>query len=224
MSEVDHDRLGRKLAGLDRAIDGLPRGRLEVSRLDADDDVRIFFHHGGTGGGVHLGDVVFNLLSVHARAHDIQPGKDPRLGVIDSAGFEGFEVAMSGAARVHGRGDAVWQRVVIGLKIQIGAAGVEVRVDVDQAGRDIIIAHVEHESGMRRRQILRDPDDFIFHQGNIESAVAFVPEVEHVAVFEQHVVNGWRLGQRRCAKGHSQKTASGDHWDILATHALKYIL
>ena len=117
-------------------------------------------------------------------AHDIQPGQDARPGVIDRAGFEGFEAAISGASGVHGRGDAVRQRVVIGLKIQIGAARVEVGVDVDQAGRDIIIAHVEHESGVRRRQILRDANDFIFHQGDIESAVALVPEVEHVAVLE----------------------------------------
>jgi hypothetical protein len=57
-------------------------------------------------GGVHLADVVFHIRSVHARAHDIQPGENAGLGVIDRAGFEGFEVAMPGATGVHGRGDA----------------------------------------------------------------------------------------------------------------------
>ncbi len=149
--EVHHDRLGGELAGFDRAVDGVPRGSLEVGCLDTDDQVRIFFHHGGAGGGVHLGDIVFHARPVHPGAHDIQPGQDARLCVIDRAGFEGFEVAVSGAPGVHGRGDSVWQRVVIGLEIQIGAAGVEVGVDVDEARRDVIIAHVEDQLGVGGR-------------------------------------------------------------------------
>jgi hypothetical protein len=74
---------------------------------------------------------------------DVEEGQQPHGGVVDDLGFEGLEALGAGAARVDRGRHAVAERVVVGIEAQRRALHVEVRVDVDEAGRDVVVADVD---------------------------------------------------------------------------------
>ena len=113
---------------------------VEVRALDTDDGAFVLQSHVSSGLDLHVLEVPLDLSRPHAGADDVDEGEHVRLLGTDDAGFEVFEVALSGGARVGHRGDANPQSEAIRLEtpeaIGVGVlrqAGVHLNVDIDQA-------------------------------------------------------------------------------------------
>src|SRR5262249_7890787 len=154
----------------------------------------VLLHHGRAGSRVHFGDAVFYRRTVHSGADDVEPGQAAGLGGVDVRLLEGLEILVAGAAGIDRGRDAARQGVVIGLEIQVRPAGVEVRVEIDEAGRDVVIAGLDDLPGVGSGDVSRDAGDFVTGDSDIEAAVAVVFDVDDVAVLEQQVVD--RIGLR----------------------------
>src|SRR5690606_9131982 len=75
--------------------------------------------------------------------------------------------------------------------------GVEVDVDVDQAGRDVVPGHVDGLEGTRRGDVRGDERDAAVLDGDVADGAQAVARVDDVAPFEQQVelLRGGDAGQ-----------------------------
>jgi hypothetical protein len=115
-----------------------------VRALDADDLPLVLQRHVERRLHLHVLEVLLDAPGAHAGADDVQEGGDAGLRLIDDAALEVFEVAPAGAARIRDRRDAAAQREAVGKDAPVAAGivvllrpGVDVHVDVDQAGHDV---------------------------------------------------------------------------------------
>ena len=79
---------------------------------------------------------------------------------------------------------------------------VDVYVDIQQAGRDVMIGYVDRLRRQRRIDVALDSGDFAVGNRDIARFIDAVGRVDHVAVLEEKVVGGgghgrlqvWRVG------------------------------
>ena len=142
--EVDHYRDVGHRPGLDRALDRRPVGPGVVRRLDPNNQPRMLERHVGGGLHLHVREIVLELPAPHAVTDDVEEGQHTRFRSIDDARFEVVEIPPAGAAGVgDGRhtnpeGEAIGiDAVVAGVRTSLASAGVDVRMDIDQAGRHV---------------------------------------------------------------------------------------
>src|SRR5580698_11395032 len=99
-SKIYHHRNVSLGAGDHCLLDGSPFRPFKVCGLDADYGLRIFEGHGGRGFSVHVGRVLLVLGPAHTSADDVELSKNARLGAVNDALLEVFEVAPTRAAGI----------------------------------------------------------------------------------------------------------------------------
>src|SRR3954467_394987 len=115
-----------------------------MSTLDADDQAGILERHFSGSITVHVLEILLEVRSAHAAAHDIEHGQNTRFGAVDNALLEVLEVAPAGTAGVNDGGDAYAEgkavginAVVAGIGITLTSPGIDVSMNVNEAGSDI---------------------------------------------------------------------------------------
>ena len=100
--------------------------------------------HVGGGLHFHVREIVLELPASHAVADDVEEGKHTCFRTIDHARFEVVEIPPAGAAGVgdgrHADPEGETIRIdatVAGVGTWLASAGVDVRMDIDQAGRHV---------------------------------------------------------------------------------------
>src|SRR6266404_146246 len=108
---------------------------------------------------------------------------------------EGFEAAPTGAARIgHGR-HAGAKAEGVGLYALVSRPGAtrargeeQVRVDIDEARRDVKAVNVDHLFGLRDADIRRDGGDLVAGNRYVHLRVDAVFGIDHVSAFEHEIV------------------------------------
>ena len=192
--EVHHDRHGRLLAGLQDAVHLGPVGGDVVGALQADDDVLVLAGDAGAGLRVHVMDVLLRRHHGHAQADDVDEGVGARLEAVEDPVAEVGEVAVPGRSGVdHGRragaeAEAVGQdALVAGPPLGVAGGGVEVDVDVHQAGGDVKAAHVDDASRLVGGDAGVHGGDAAPGDGHVTDFVDAVGRVDDVPAAQQQV-------------------------------------
>ncbi len=121
---------------------------------------------------------------------------------------EGGEVGGVDVAGFDGGGDAGAERVVIGIDAGRAGGGVEVGLEVDEAGGDDVVADLDDFAALRGGNAGGDLADAAFGDGDVEAAVAFVFGVDDAAAFENEVVDLGFLGGEEGGGGEEEEGGS----------------
>src|SRR5580700_4627258 len=62
-------------------------------------------------------------------------------------------------------------------------------VDVNQAGRDHVAAHLDHDPCMSGRKIGSHAHDVLPHHRNVKMAVPMIGGINHASVLQQQIIN-----------------------------------
>ena len=95
------------------------------------------------------------------------------------------------AAGVHHGGDAGADAAHVGVDPVAIDTLVHVGVQVDQAGRDISAAHLDHAGGLVGRDVGGDGGNFAVGYRDIVLAVQILRGIDYRAAFDKQVVHGW---------------------------------
>ena len=174
--------------------------------LDPDDQVGVLAHLRGRGGRVHVGDVVF-VSRDHAVPDDVDEGKDAGDRAVGDARLEVFEGAPPRAAAVDRGGDAGGELRVVGE--DRSRIAVMVGVQVDQAGRDVEVAHVQDAPRFDGRDVGRHARDAAARDGDVHHAVDVAGRVDDMAPLEQEIVTTLREKARRSEERNQENTEKG---------------
>ena len=194
-AEVHHDGNLRGNAGFESVIHSGPFRRFEVGSLDADDEAGELLGHRRSGGGVHVTCVLLGGGRTHAAADDVEKGEDAGFGAVNHAIFEVGKILVAGAAGIgNGRyataeGETVGIDAVIAIiGVAEAGAGVDMGVNVNEAGSEVEAFGVDGFGGVRRRDIFFDSGDFVVADGNVTDFVEIVLWVEDGGAFDKEVV------------------------------------
>ena len=129
--------------------------------------------------------------AAHAFAHDVQKREHAGFGAIDDAIFEVREIAPAGAAGVgHGgdarpKGEAIRIDAVVAIiGAALSGAGVDVHVNVDEAGGDIEAADIHDLAGSGRRNIRGDGGDLAARNSHVQDRAGLALAIDDMASFE----------------------------------------
>src|SRR5262249_11550285 len=107
----------------------------------------------------------------HPDRGDVQEGDDARRGDLDDVAAEGREGRGAGRAGVDGGRAAAGQAVWIGLHAERRNAPEDVRVQIDQAGRDDRAGRVEQLARAAGGQVLAHGRDLVAVDRHVQHAV-----------------------------------------------------
>ena len=173
--------------------------------LDADDHVAVGVRHLDRLARGHQADVV--AFADHdalrkgedAGEGDMEIDEDADSARIDDVLAEAGEIARPGAAGVDAGGDGALPPVVLGVDPERSAAPVDMRVQIDQPGRDDLARNVAN--GVRRSEVVADRGDLAVGEGDAGDAVDGLGRVDDPAVLEneikchgQFVLRAWEGG------------------------------
>ena len=194
-AEVNHDGYVGEITRFKCAIHRGPFGTGEMGSFDADDEARVLLDDGGRGGGVHVRDVLLGLARPHATADDVEKGDDPGERAVDDAVLEVGKIFVTGATGVGdggcttAEGETVWiNRVVSIVSAAESGAGVDVDVNVHEAGSNVQAGSVDGTRGTGSREIFFDRDDFVVLDGDVTNFVGVVFCVEDGSTFDEEIV------------------------------------
>ena len=221
VAEIDHHRNVRRRCRFDRALDRGPFRSGVVRGLDADDRPLVLLRHRRGRLRIHVGEVLLELPAAHPVADDVDEGQHARARAIDDARLEVLEVPPARPAGIGHRRDANAERetvgihaVVAGIRAGLAGAGVDVGVDVDQAGRDVQPRDVNRLAGLGRVDFRRDERDLAGGDRHVADGVDAVPRVDDVAAAQEEVVLRRRLrpaggggGQQQHGGGRSRRSS-----------------
>jgi hypothetical protein len=184
-----------------------------VRAFDADDGVLVLHRHFGGAAGIHVVEVILIPCAAHSVADDVEECEYAGAGAVDHSIFEVFEVPPARATCVGdgGHSDAKCEAVgihavIAGIRTALAGTRVDVHMNIDETGRYIETANVDHfQRGLwiNVRGDCRDPailDCDIAHGADV------VPGVYDVAALEKQIVPG--LCESR---DHCQKAGQSDH-------------
>lgn len=164
----------------------------------------MFVDHGDGFFDVHLFGVILDFRAVHAAGDDVEKGENASAGMGDDEAAEVLERIGSGTAGIDGGGDAVREGVVVGVEVEPGSFGVEVGVDIDEAGGDVIAGDIDDGARFFRGKVLADAGDGVSNDGDVEALIAMVGGVDDMSVLEEDVID---LGMSR-ESGEEEEEAS----------------
>lgn len=163
--------------------------------LDADEKARKFLNHVGGGGGIHVICILLCRLGAHAAANDIEEGKDASFGAVNDAIFEVGKVFVTRAAGVGDGGDAAAEGEAVGIDAVVAiitinetCTGVDVSVNVDEAGRDVQAFGVDGLCGVSGEDVFFYGGDFAIANGYVTNFMDVVHGVKDGGVFDKQVV------------------------------------
>ena len=137
-------------------------------------------------------EVLLVLAAAHSVADDVEEREHARLGAIDDAVLEILEIAPAGAAGIgdgrHADAEGVAVRVeavIAGVRAALAGAGVDVGVDVDQAGSHVEAGDVDHFESGGRIQMGGDGGDGAILDGNIADGADVVLRIDDVSALEE---------------------------------------
>src|SRR5258706_10459561 len=146
-----------------------------------------------------IGGIGCRVSFQHAAADDVEEGQHTNPRSIDHQLLERLEVLPAGAAAVDDGCHAMAERVVIridvapiGTRISLAeyALRIDIRMEIDEAGGDVVSADVHRRSGLVRREIGRDARDMLSNDSDVKAPAAAARPIDDVAVLEQQVVDG----------------------------------
>jgi len=193
-TKVDHDGDICDLASLDAAIDGDPVGCTVMGRLDADDNVFMFGHHGGQGLSIHGGSILFELRATHATTGDVDKSENASFRSINAAMFEVFEILPAAGAGIDDGGDASTRCDGIGHEgclpgdfLFDPSVCVDVGVDVDQSGSDDQTGGVDGFAAGTGWDGWCDTGDPALGNREVEATVAAIGGINELAVADHQI-------------------------------------
>ena len=205
-----HHHLGRPaahLAGLDPAFQRLEAVLvdhvLRHPHLDADQEVRIFGERHGAGFDLRIVDVVElgDREGRQAVIGDVHEGIDSRARLRDDVAAQRREIVDAGIARGNHRGGALKLRQFVGGNADRRTVRVDMRVQVDQPGRDQLAGSVDALCRAGRRDFVLDRLDHAPADADVALAPQRLAGVENVTAFDHEIefVVGTHGGQRAAA-------------------------
>ena len=143
-AEVHHHRDVFDRPHFDGTLERRPLRPRIVRALDADDESLVLARHVGRRLHLHVGEVLLVLAAGAAAADDVDEGQHAGPRAIDHHVLHVLEVAPSGPARVGERGHPRAEaepvgihHAVVGAESLADRGPVDMRVEIDQAGRDV---------------------------------------------------------------------------------------
>jgi len=163
--------------------------------FDADDEAGEFLGHSRSGGRVHVICVLFCGRWAHAAADDAEKGEDASFGAVNDAIFEVGKILVAGAAGVGDSRYTTAESEAVGIDAVISVvgvaeagAGVDVSVNVNEAGSEVETFGVDGLGGVRCRDIFFDSGDFVIANGNVVDFVEIIFLVDDGSAFDKEVV------------------------------------
>jgi hypothetical protein len=143
-AEIDHDRDVGCRTHLHSALDRRPLWSVVMGGFDSDNQPWMPQRHLGGRLHLHVRQIVLEFVAAHAVSDDVEESQHTRFRSIDDARLEVLEIPPAGTARVgdsrHAdpEGEAIRiDATVAGVGTWLASAGVDVRMDVDQAWRHV---------------------------------------------------------------------------------------
>ena len=191
-----HHHLGRPaahFAGLDAALERLDAVLedhvLRHPDLDADQEVRVFGERHRAGFDLRVVDVVEfgHRERRQAVIGDMEEGIHPRPRLRDDVAPQRGEIVDAGIARRHHGGGALELHQFVGGNADRRAVGVDVTVQIDEAGRDELARSVDGLGGAGGGNVGLDRLDHAPTDADVALAPQRLAGIEHVAALDHQV-------------------------------------
>ena len=162
---------------------------LRHPHLDPEQEVRIFRQRHRAGFHLRIVDVVElgDREAGQAVIGDVDEGVNPRPRLRHDVAAQRREVVDAGIARRHHRGGALKLHQFVGGNADRRAIGVDVGVQVDQAGRHQLARGVDGLGGTGGRNIVLDRLDHAPANADVALAPQRLAGIEHVAALDHEV-------------------------------------
>ncbi len=183
---------------------GIAAGRFPDPYLDAQHQVLVLTGDACGFAGVeqaHVGAFAYHHRlgeSEDAGEGHVQERQDAHRRRLDHVLAKAREIAGPGAASVDEGRDAAGARHQLGLDAERGAAPVDMRVQVDQAGRDDLTRDIP---GILAGEAVADRGDLAAREGDVRYLVDSLRGVDDATPFEYEIVHlSLRPGRRRARR------------------------
>jgi hypothetical protein len=120
---------------------------------------------------------------------DMEVGEDAHVAALDHVLAEPREVPWTRAARIDRGRDARAAAEFLSVDAEWRAAPVDMRVQIDQSGRDDRAGHIANVGVGIRLQPGSDPGDFTLRERDIAHGVELLRRIDHAASPQDEVVS-----------------------------------
>ena len=166
-----------------------------MRRFDAYDQSLVAQRHLSRGFRFHVRENILVLRSTHSSADNIQERQHPRLRSIDDALLEILKVSPARAAGIGHRRNAGAESESVRIYAKVSSvgsrltsAGVDVDMDIHQAGRDVKSAHIDNLQRLRGIDMLSHGGDLSIADSNVPHRTDLVLGVDNVTTLQKQIV------------------------------------